>query len=88
MNLCPQRVSGRSEPFTDTRLRILILDVNDKSPKFEGLDETLLYSTAVTDETRTGDLVITVFAFDLDGSAPNNVVNTKLGLQALHVLCR
>ena len=67
-------------PYTDTRLRVVVTDVNDKQPKFEGLDETLKYSTAVSDETLEGDVVITVFAFDLDSEAPNNVVSCNFYL--------
>ena len=48
--------------------------MNDKAPRFQGLDVNGQYPAAVSDYTQRGDRVIYVSAIDLDTSAPNNVV--------------
>ena len=60
--------------FTDTRLKVKVIDVNDKTPVFEGLDDNKVYPAAVTEKTNIGDLVVKVTAIDADGVAPNNKV--------------
>ena len=57
------------------RLQVSITDVNDKAPRFVGLDVNGLYPAAVSDYTQRGDEVIFVSAIDLDTTAPNNVVS-------------
>ena len=60
--------------YSDAYLRVDIKDVNNEIPEFQGLSRTGVYPAAVSDQTKTDDVVLTVIAIDLDGEAPNNVV--------------
>jgi len=64
------------------RLRVNILDVNDKGPRFQGADVNGNYPAAVSDYTRRGDEVIYVSAIDEDVTAPNNNVSRLVPVAA------
>lgn len=57
------------------RLRVHVNDVNDKGPRFQGVDVNGHYPAAVSDYTQRGDEVIYVSAIDLDATSPNNLVS-------------
>ena len=61
------------------RLRVHISDVNDKVPRFQGVDVNGLYPAAVSDYTRRGDMVVYVSAIDVDVTSPNN----RVGLSSI-----
>ena len=72
--------SADLELVSVARLRVAITDVNDKSPKFQGVDANGRYPAAVSDYTRPGDGVIFVSAIDEDTTSPNNEVTYRAEL--------
>lgn len=55
---------------------IVVKDMNNEPPQFEGLDPTLSnsYKGSVLEEEAPGQTVIQIKAVDPDHDAPNNVV--------------
>lgn len=80
LSLIASRRSSTST-YSYARLRISVLDVNDKRPIFQGFKEIGKYKAAVSDKTVKNDLVITVIAIDLDTTSPNNKVRYRWGAE-------
>ena len=56
--------------FTNTEVKIFVLDQNDIDPVFE----QNYYRVSLPEDARSGSEVLTVSALDLDGSAPHNEI--------------
>ena len=56
------------------RLQVSLLDVNNKAPKFLGMDANGIYPAAVSEYSQAGEAVIYVSAIDLDRDYVNNRV--------------
>ena len=63
---------------SDARFRIRLVDKNDNSPSFEGLDSFGRFPASVTEDTNVGTSIVKVTAVDLDGTWPNNQVCVAL----------
>jgi len=59
---------------TVARLRVFVIDVNNKIPFFLGMDNNGIYPAAVSEYTQIGEPVIYVTAIDLDRNYLNNQV--------------
>ena len=73
--MCLQYAAGiPTDVITNARLRVNIIDVNDRTPEWVGLDASGKYPAAVSGETVLDEEVVRVTAIDLDGTYPNNRV--------------
>ena len=65
-------------PLSDEiRITVQVKDMNNKQPKFEGLDPTLSnsYRSSVPENELPGQRVITIKAVDPDHESPSNVAS-------------
>ena len=73
--------SEKANLRSDARIRVNLIDVNNKRPDFLGFDENGKYPAAVSEEADPYSepvIVGQVFAVDSDGTFPNNNVRFQV----------
>jgi hypothetical protein len=70
---------GQNPLSDEIRPVVVIRDMNNEPPRFEGLDPSLsnAYKGSVPENEQTIQTVINVKAVDADHDPPNNVVSTR-----------
>ena len=61
---------GTPPMFSDALIKVFVLDQNDNDPEF--FED--YYRVSVPEDAKSGSQILTVFAQDLDGTAPHNEI--------------